>query len=181
MDQIDVEVQVGIPPDFVPGLFDEEPVEAVIAGPDIDVPYTAVARHVLDRAEEFAYLIGGEAILTEHLLLAISATPECAAAKLINEFRGSTDSLLSALEFIVGIAGPPLATNQPSPRLERVLIRAKREAYRMKHSHVNTLHMLMALIRERQGAACLVLEVPGFGLSTIEMANMNAIQLGDSD
>lgn len=181
MDQIDVEVQVGIPPDLVSGLFAEEPVEAITLEPDIDVPYTAIARRVLDSAEDFANMIGGQAILTEHLLLAISATPECAAAKLINEFRGSTDSLLSALEFIIGIAGPPLAVNQPSPRLERVLIRAKREAYRLNHSHVNTLHMLMALIRERQGAACFVLDVPGFSLSTLEAANLNAIQVGDSD
>lgn len=163
MDQIELDVQVGIPPEVMAGVLQEEPVQAFMTEPDIDVPYTAIARHVLDRAEEFAEMIGCEAVLTEHLLLAISAIPECAAAKLINEFRGSTQSLLSALEFIVGLAGPPVASQQSSPRLERVLIRAKREAFRMNHSHVNTLHMLMGLIRERQGNASMMLELPGFG------------------
>jgi ATP-dependent Clp protease ATP-binding subunit ClpC len=181
MDQIDVDVQVGIPPDLVQDLLEDEPTEASIFEPDIDLPFTAVARRVLDSAEDFAGMIGGHAILTEHLLLAISATPECAASKLISEFRSSSDSLLTALEFIIGIGSPPPAATQPSPRLERVLIRAKREAYRMNHTHVNTLHLLMALIRERQGAACFVLDIPGYGLSKIERANVNAVQLGETD
>jgi ATP-dependent Clp protease ATP-binding subunit ClpC len=181
MDQIEVDVQVGIPPDLLPGMFDEESSEAYGSEPDIDVPFTAIARHVLDRAEDIAGLIGGEAILTEHLLLAISATPECAAARLISEFQGSSESLLAALEFILGLGGQAFASNQQNPRLERVLIRAKREAFRMNHSHVNTLHMLMALIRERQGTTPVVLDVPGFGLWKLERANVNAVFLGETD
>ena len=99
-----------------------------------------------------ADLVGGEAIATEHLLLAITSTPECAAAKLIAEQDASSDSVLSALQTMLGDAAQPVSADQPQPRLERVIIRAKREAFRHRHAEVSTLHLLMALIRERAGA-----------------------------
>jgi ATP-dependent Clp protease ATP-binding subunit ClpA len=182
MDQIEVDVLNGMPASLLkPQMEIDDFAESVERETGIDVPFTAAAQRVLESAEEFAHLIGGQAILTEHLLLAISSTPECAAAKLIQEHRGSTQSLLSALEFVIGSAGPPPPDFVPSPRLGRVITRAKREAFRHNHTEVTTLHLLMALIKERQGAACYVLDTPSRGLTKLVTANTDGLSDDESD
>jgi ATP-dependent Clp protease ATP-binding subunit ClpA len=151
MDHIGNDILAGIPPDLIP----DEPAEILAAGdadlsvPDIDVPFTPAAQQVIDRCLDLADLVGGSAILSEHLLLAIASTPGCAAAKIIAEHDLSTDNLLSALQTLLGNESSAPPGRQESPRLERVIIRAKREAYRHSHAEVSTLHLLMALIRER--------------------------------
>ncbi len=164
MDHIEVDVLAGIPPDVMSAAYDDLEFGSFDGGgPGIDVPFTEVAQRVLDRSEEFAEFVGSDAVLTEHLQLAISSTPECAAAKLIQEHQGSSESLLSALQFVLGAFGPPNSENCVSPRLERVIIRAKREAFRHKHPEVTTVHLLMALIKERSGAAGFPWETPAYG------------------
>ena len=114
---------------------------------NIDVPFTPAARRVLDRCVD-SLADGEEAIFTDHLLRAISATPESAAAQLIDEHGDSGAELLTALQRMLGQNARD-GDIETSPRLERVVIRAKREAFRHRHSEVSTLHLLMALLRER--------------------------------
>jgi ATP-dependent Clp protease ATP-binding subunit ClpA len=114
---------------------------------NIDVPFTPAARRVLDRCAD-SLADGDAAVLTDHLLQAISDTPESAAAQLIDEHGDSGEELLTALQTMLGQDardGDPVI----NPRLERVVIRAKREAFRRRHPEVSTLHLLMALLRER--------------------------------
>ena len=184
MDHIGEDTLAGIPPN----LISDEAVDSAVAdathyspSPDIDVPFTPSAQRVIDRCVELADLVGGKAILTEHLLLAIASTPECAAAKLIAEHDHSSESMLSALQFVLGTDTRPIPDHHPSPRLERVIIRAKREAFRHQHREVSTLHLLMALIRERAGLAVYALERAGSGYQKIAHANNNAVRAGESD
>ena len=151
MDHIGSDILAGMPPDLIP----DETLDQMMASdpdlsmPDIDVPFTPAAQQVIDRCLEMADLVGGNAVLSEHLLLAIASTPGCAAAKIIAEHDLSSDNLLSALQTLLGSESSTSAGRQESPRLERVIIRAKREAYRHSHAEVSSLHLLMALIRER--------------------------------
>jgi ATP-dependent Clp protease ATP-binding subunit ClpA len=184
MDHFGEDTLAGIPPNLIA----DEPVDSTMAdathyspSPDIDVPFTPSAQRVIDRCVELADLVGGKAILTEHLLLAIASTPECAAAKLIAEHDHSSESMLSALQFVLGTDARPIPDHHPSPRLERVIIRAKREAFRHQHREVSTLHLLMAMIRERAGLALFALERPGSGYQKIANANNTAVRAGESD
>jgi ATP-dependent Clp protease ATP-binding subunit ClpA len=184
MDHFGEDTLAGIPPNMVSAeTNDSSSADAThyTASPDIDVPFTPSAQRVIDRCVELADLVGGKAILTEHLLLAIAATPECAAAKLIAEHDHSSESMLSALQFVLGSDARPIPDHHPSPRLERVIIRAKREAFRHQHREVSTLHLLMALIRERAGLALYALERPGSGYQKIANANNQAVRAGESD
>jgi ATP-dependent Clp protease ATP-binding subunit ClpA len=148
MDHFGEDTLAEIPPSVLNGERGQDrPAET----PDIDVPLTPAAQRVLERSAELADLVGGHAVVTEHLLLAIASTPVCAAAKLIAEQDSASESVLSALQSVLGSADKPAGEEQ-NPRLERVIIRAKREAFRHSHSEVSTLHLLMALIRERAGA-----------------------------
>jgi ATP-dependent Clp protease ATP-binding subunit ClpA len=155
MDHIGDDILAGIPPDLIPDTRVDAPLTEDVAestGPDIDVPFTSAAERVIERCVEMAELVGGDAILAEHLLLAIAGTPECAAAKLIAEHDLSSESMLSALQLVLGPEAKPISDRHPNPRLERIIIRAKREAFRHGHAEVSTLHLLMALIRERSSA-----------------------------
>ena len=117
---------------------------------DIDVPFTPAARQVIDRCVD-SLADGDEQALTGCLLRAISETPRSAAAQLIEEHGESGEHLLTALQALLGCESR--CGEQPaSPRLERVVIRAKREAYRRQHTEVSTLHLLMALLRERSSS-----------------------------
>ena len=148
MDHFGEDTLAEIPPG---ALADERGQDRLAEAPDIDVPFTPAAQRVIERSAELADLVGGQAVVTEHLLLAITSTPECAAAKLIAEQGSSSGNVLSALQSVLGGDDTP-AVDQENPRLERVIIRAKREAFRHRHAEVSTLHLLMALIRERAGA-----------------------------
>ena len=165
MDHFGEDTLAGIPPSMMDG---ESGRDRLGVAPDIDVPFTPAAQRVIERSAELADLVGGQAVITEHLLLAITSTPECAAAKLIAEQGSSSDSVLSALQSVLGGDDKP-AAEQENPRLERVIIRAKREAFRHSHSEVSTLHLLMALIRERAGA----------GVQTL--AGANRLSAADSE
>ena len=164
MDHVGEDTLAQLPPDLLSADDAELPA-------DIDVPFTPAAQRVIERSVEMADLVGGDAIVTEHLLLAITSTPECAAAKLIAEQDASSDSVLAALQSMLGDAARPAAREQPQPRLERVIIRAKREAFRHRHAEVSTLHLLMALIRERAGA----------GYQKIAGSSRHAVRAGESD
>ena len=147
MDHVGEDTLAQLPPDLMSG-------DGADLSADIDVPFTPAAKRVIERSVELADMVGGDAIVTEHLLLAITSTPECAAAQLIAEHDSSSESVLSALQSMLGDAARPATADQPQPRLERVIIRAKREAFRHRHPEVSTLHLLMALIRERAGIGC---------------------------
>ena len=100
---------------------------------------------------------------------------------MIAEHDLSSESMLSALQFVLGTDAKQIPDHHPSPRLERVIIRAKREAFRNHHPEVSTLHLLMALIRERAGVALYALERPGSGYQKIANANRQAVRAGESD
>ena len=124
------------------------------AASDIDVPFTPAAQRVIDRCVD-SLADGDGGYLTDCLLRAISETPESAAAQLIGEHGRSGDELLAALQPLLGRDTPEPSQPGP-PRLERVVIRAKREAFRRRHTEVSTLHLLMALLRERVTAPLLI-------------------------
>ena len=164
MDHVGEDTLAQLPPNFMT-------TDGVELPADIDVPFTPAAQRVIERSVEMADMVGGDAIVTEHLLLAITSTPECAAAQLIAEHDSSSESVLSALQSMIGGPDQPRTTDQPEPRLERVIIRAKREAFRHRHSEVSTLHLLMALIRERAGA----------GYQKLAGPKRQAVRAGESD
>ena len=181
MDHIGEDTLAGIPPDLISDGRDDSSARDIpqaSATPDIDVPFTPSAQRVVARCVELAELVGGGAVLTEHLLLAIASTPECAAAKLISEQEHSSEATIAALKSMLGTDNRATSDRRASPRLERIVIRAKREAFRHRHREVSTLHLLMALIRERADLAPFGLERPGAGFQKFAST---AARGGESD
>ena len=164
--------------------FEERGQDSVISTEPIVVTvYSSSAKAVLQRAETLAATAPGGAMTGEHLLLSLSADGQCAAAQVLTKcgFDGST--IARTVAFVQG--EPPLQeTATPvvlSPRMERVLTTAGREAAIHTREQVDTLHLLVGLLRERQGIASLALESPGVGLEPVGAAISRAIRDGVTD
>lgn len=146
--------------------------------------YTACARNVLNYAKEEARSLGHAHLGTEHLLIALAREEQGAAAHVLSSLGITADQLRHSVAFIAGRGQPLPADSQepsPTPRLSRVLESAAQEAKKRGHQVVSTLHLLLALLREREGLAVTLLESPGVGLERIGGAMMRAFRDGLSD
>jgi ATP-dependent Clp protease ATP-binding subunit ClpC len=151
--------------------------------PIIVTGYSSHAKQILQDAEGIAATAPGGAMTCEHLLLSLSADGNCAAAQVLAGcgFDGATIARTIAF---VGGAAPLAESTSPvvlSPRMERVLTNAGREAAIHKCELVDSLHLLVALLRERQGIAALALESPGVGHEPIGAAISQAMRNGVTD
>lgn len=164
--------------------FDERGQDFVISTEPIAVTvYSSSAKQVLQHAEALAATAPGGAITSEHLLLSLSADNQCAAAQVLAECGFDGASIARTIAFVQGET--PLAESAAtvvlSPRMERVLTTAGREAATHKRDQVDTVHLLVALLRERQGIAALALESPGVGLEPVGAAISRAFRDGVTD
>jgi ATP-dependent Clp protease ATP-binding subunit ClpC len=151
--------------------------------PIIVTGYSSHAKQILQDAEAIATTAPGGAMTCEHLLLSLSANGECAAAQVLAGCGFDGASIARTVTFVQGETSPaePAASVVLSPRMERVLINAGREAATHKREQVDTLHLLVALLRERQGIAALALESPGVGHEPVGAAISQAMRNGVTD
>jgi ATP-dependent Clp protease ATP-binding subunit ClpC len=81
----------------------------------------------------------------------------------------------SAVEFIVGRGGRPNTSEVGlTPRAKKVIELAVDEARRLNHSYIGTEHLLLGLLREREGSAAGVLESLGVTLDRV-MTEVNKL------
>lgn len=145
--------------------------------------YSAHARNVLQAAETAAAAAPGGVLTCEHLLLGLIGDPENAAARVLANGGFSAEAVAQTIAFIAG----PQPEQEPaaevifSPRAERVLLTAGIEAGNRNADRIDTLHLLFAIIRERQGIAAVSLETPGVGHELVGAALSNAMRSGVTD
>lgn len=140
---------------------------------------SAPCRRAYQLACEEARRSGAAYIGAAHLLIGLAECGETAAARVFESLALSANEVRARLGFVEGSSpsgsangvAPPL-----SPRAERVLIAAEREGGKHGVSEIGTLHMLHALIAEREGIAVFVLEEPGVGLERLGAALQKALR-----
>ena len=126
--------------------------------------FTERGQRALMAAQKEAALLGRAYVGTEHLLLGVLTDPGAAGAVLKNI------SLDAAREEIVSILGrgedtSPVRAMVYTPRTKKVLEQSVREAREMNQNYVGTEHILLALMREREGVAAHVLIKMGLDLN----------------
>ena len=123
------------------------------------------ARRSLTRAQEEAQHFGHNYIDTEHILLGLIAEDEGVASKVLVNLGAAPNKVRAAVEFVVG-RGERSSIGEVglTPRAKRVIELAVDEARRLNHSYIGTEHLLLGLLREREGAAVGVLE--SFGITS---------------
>ncbi|MBM4446777.1 MAG: ATP-dependent Clp protease ATP-binding subunit [Chloroflexi bacterium] len=122
------------------------------------------ARRALTRAQEEAQRFGHNYIDTEHILLGLIAEEDSVASKVLANLGILPNKIRAAVEFVVG-RGERSAIGEVglTPRAKRVIELAVDEARRLNHSYIGTEHLLLGLLRDREGAAVGVLE--SFGIT----------------
>jgi len=127
------------------------------------------ARRALTRAQEEAQRFGHNYIDTEHILLGLLADDEGVASKVIVNLGVAPSKIRAGVEFVVG-RGERSTIGEVglTPRAKRVIELAVDEARRLNHSYIGTEHLLLGLLREREGGAASVLESFGITLERVQ-------------
>jgi ATP-dependent Clp protease ATP-binding subunit ClpC len=120
--------------------------------------FTEEARQVVVLAQDEARLLKHNYIGTEHILLGILREESGLAARVLESFDITLEEVRAQVSRIIG-PGDELATGQIpfTPRTNRVLELALREALSLGHNYIGTEHLLLALAREGEGVAARIL------------------------
>lgn len=120
------------------------------------------ARKVLARAQVEAQRLGHNYIDTEHILLGIVAEETGIAAKVLISFGIPLKKVQAAVEFVVG-KGERQTTGDISlaPRAKKVIELAVDEARQFSSNYIGPEHLLLGLLRGKDGVASNVLDSLG--------------------
>ena len=120
--------------------------------------FTERAQRAILAAQREAVALGRSYVGTEHLLLGVLSDPGGAAAVLSPITR---DAMREEVVNLLG-KGDSEAQSQMityTPRTKKVLEQSAKEARDLKQNYVGTEHLLLALMREREGVAAHLLIV----------------------
>src|SRR5260370_27632559 len=135
------------------------PTELVV---QFDYRFTKLARHVLTLAEEEARRFHHHELGTEHLLLGLVRQREGVALHMLSNLSIEEHQVRRALVALITRGDQSVADEVGlSPRAKMVLILAMEEARRSNRRLIGTQHLLLGLIRERDGMGGAVLETLG--------------------
>ena len=120
--------------------------------------FTEDARQVVVLAQDEARQLRHNYIGTEHLLLGVLRYEEGPACRILAGLGVSLESARAEVGRIVG-PGDEAATGQIpfTPRAKKVMELALRESLSLGHNYIGGEHLLLALVREREGVAARIL------------------------
>ena len=140
--------------------------------------FTDEARRVLDRALGEARALNSIRIGTEHILLGLVQERDGVAAEALESLGISLDAVRQQIEEITGQGNeaPAPSHQQYTLRAKRALDLSLREALQLGHHHIGTEHILLGLLREREGPAAQVLIELGADLSLVRQQVLRLLE-----
>ena len=125
---------------------------------DIYGRFTERAQKALMLAQEEARALGHNYVGTEHLLLGLLREGEGAAARILQNMGITIDNVRGDVERLVGKGDYNFNEHFGfTPRTKKVMELSLFEAKNLGHSYIGTEHLLLALVREREGVAARIL------------------------
>jgi prophage maintenance system killer protein len=114
--------------------------------------FTDRAGLVVRLAQEEARLLRRDYVGSEHLLLGLLYEGEGVAARALGALGISREDVQGQVEEIAGPGqGSPARPLQFTPRAKKVLESSLREALALGHHYIGTEHLLLGLLRDREG------------------------------
>ena len=141
--------------------------------------FTERARRVLGLAQEEAQRFNHNYIGTEHILIGLVREGEGIGARVLGDMGVDLNRVRDTVEFIIGRGDRVNAGDTPpslTPRAKKVLEFAMDEARRLGHHYVGTEHLLLGLVREREGIAAGVLERLGINLDKLRSETVRLLE-----
>ncbi|MDD5454280.1 MAG: ATP-dependent Clp protease ATP-binding subunit [Candidatus Ratteibacteria bacterium] len=138
--------------------------------------FTERARRVLALAKEEARRLGHDFVGTEHIILGILREGSGGALAVLQRMNMHADLLREATEEITGKGPSVLNFGEISftPKARRVLELAMEESRNLGHSYVGTEHLLLGILREKEGIGAQILGDLGI---TIEKVREEIIRI----
>lgn len=143
--------------------------------------FTERARKVFTLAQEEAQRLNHNYIGTEHLLLGLVREGDGIAARVLTNLGVQLPEVRQAVLDIIG-EGKGEATGDPglTPRAKKVIELSMDEARRLNNHYIGTEHLLLGLVREREGVAAIVLEKMGVSLEKVRGHVMQVVSHSQS-
>ena len=136
------------------------------------------ARRGLEAAGALAQRLGHDPVGSEHLLLGLLQDRQSGAGRLLAAQGLTRQGLLEQLTEAWG-TGAPLPGRRPlSPQLERSVEAAVGQARRLGHRQVNSRHLLLGLLGQKDGGACRLLAAAGIQLDHLSRQTARALGSG---
>jgi ATP-dependent Clp protease ATP-binding subunit ClpA len=142
--------------------------------------FTESTRRVILMGQEEAGKMGSGYVGTEHLLLGLLVESECVAGQLLQKLDLTADFVRDTIR---EVPEPQNRGVEPklTPGAKRALELAADEARRMRHSYIGTEHLLLALLRERDGLAAEILLDVGLNLADMREQVLEYLGTGVAD
>ena len=142
--------------------------------------FTDRARKVMQLANQEAQRFNHEYVGTEHLLLGLIKEGSGVAANVLKNLDIDLRKIRHEVEKLVR-SGPDTVTMgrlPQTPRSKKVMEYAMEEARNLSHNYVGTEHLLLGLLREREGVAAQVLTNLGLKLDEVRREVLNLLGHG---
>jgi ATP-dependent Clp protease ATP-binding subunit ClpA len=134
------------------------PPEIALDSLEVFERFTEPAREVVVFAQDEARRLQHNYIGTEHLLLGLLREEEGLAARVLESLEITADQVRAEVARVIGRGEEPATGQMPfTPRAKKVLELALREAQSLHHGHIGTEHILLGLVREKEGVAARIL------------------------
>lgn len=139
--------------------------------------FTDRVKKVMQLAREESSRLGHDYVGTEHLLLGIIREGEGAAVMILENLGLDLDELRQSVEDATSSAGGALTIGQVpfTPRAKQALEVATYEARSLKSKYVGTEHLLLALVKDREGVASQILAAFNVDYETVKVEIENIL------
>jgi ATP-dependent Clp protease ATP-binding subunit ClpC len=134
--------------------------------------FDELARRVIVLAHQAAQSLNHDHVGTEHLLLGTVDVDEIVIRVLESHGIGN-DAVRQQIEGAVGVGAEPATGHIPfTPRAKKSLELALREANSLGHKEIRPVHMMLGILREREGIAVRALADLGLDIDEL-IANIS--------
>ena len=138
--------------------------------------FSPAGRQVIVLAQDEARRFNHNYIGTEHLLLGLLAEPEGVAHRALLAAGVTVDDARTRVQAAVGRGKRPPSGHIPfTPSAKKVLELSLREALSLHHDYIATEHLLLGLIREREGLGARLLTESGVDLMSLRMRVLDLV------
>jgi ATP-dependent Clp protease ATP-binding subunit ClpC len=120
-------------------------------------------KQVMQLAREEAARLGHNYIGTEHLLLGIIREGKGTATQVLGNLGLNLENIKQSIDDYVSSSGSSMTMGEVpfTPRAKQILEIAANEAKEMKNQYVRTSHLLLALLKDKDGVAAQILAAFG--------------------
>ena len=139
--------------------------------------FTDKARNVLKEAEKVSKHLNQKYIGMEHILIGLLREKSCAASQLLSERKAEEETILRLIRELISPSEVVLTKERPgfTPRAQRVLEEAGKEADRFREEKTGTEHILIAMLKDGECAGSRLLNTMDINVKGLYTALLDSM------